>query len=494
MDLEFTSPASNSLDQASESDLGIDSPISEGLTLDEAISLAGFGAFQIRILLIANLSWAADAMEVLLLSFLIPEVQKEWNLPEGYDGLLGAIVFLGFLAGNYFWGILADVHGRRSGFLALSSICGGFGILSAASWSIQALLFFRFAVGFGLGASPVAYTLVSEFLPTSHRAKVLALSSVFWSVGAIVEVGLAWITIPSLGWRWFLVFSSLPMIIVFFLLPLIPESPHFLLISGKTEAAEALILQMMIRNRGAAALEHMSKIKLQPHTVAKTSGLAHLKKMIHPSFRTTTILVWICWFANSFVYYGITFLTPRFFSSSDGEVDFMSSFIATLAELPAVALSFLMVSFINRKSSLVILYAGCSIFLVMVISLFNSNTLPRITLFGARLFISAAFSITYLYTSEVYPTSIRTTAVGSSSAISRIAGMCTSFISEDIGTITSTIIFASVVFLSAIAASRLKVETRSKDLMEDDPISEIELSRKISIQQRFIRQRDDGDF
>ena len=39
-------------------------------TIDEAIETVGFGKYQIAVLLMAGLSWTADAMEMLLLSYL----------------------------------------------------------------------------------------------------------------------------------------------------------------------------------------------------------------------------------------------------------------------------------------------------------------------------------------------------------------------------------------------------------------------------------------
>jgi len=41
---------------------------------------AGFGVFQLLLLFYAGLAWAADAMEMMLLSFLGPAVRCDWGL------------------------------------------------------------------------------------------------------------------------------------------------------------------------------------------------------------------------------------------------------------------------------------------------------------------------------------------------------------------------------------------------------------------------------
>ncbi|PWA54793.1 hypothetical protein CTI12_AA431040 [Artemisia annua] len=49
-------------------------------TLDEAISTIGFGSFQLIVLAYAGLGWVAEAMEMMLLSFVGPAIQPEWGL------------------------------------------------------------------------------------------------------------------------------------------------------------------------------------------------------------------------------------------------------------------------------------------------------------------------------------------------------------------------------------------------------------------------------
>ena len=48
------------------------SSVPAGLPVDAVIDRLGLGAFQWRLLAICGLTWAADAMEVLLMSFALP--------------------------------------------------------------------------------------------------------------------------------------------------------------------------------------------------------------------------------------------------------------------------------------------------------------------------------------------------------------------------------------------------------------------------------------
>jgi hypothetical protein len=62
-------------------------------TVNDAIEHAGFGFFQIFLLFLTGITWMgmnfavrtnnqADSMEIMIISFIIPILAKEWNLDE----------------------------------------------------------------------------------------------------------------------------------------------------------------------------------------------------------------------------------------------------------------------------------------------------------------------------------------------------------------------------------------------------------------------------
>lgn len=74
----------------------------------------------------------------------------------------------------------------------------------------QSLLIVRGLVGFGLAGAPQMYTMFSEFIPTKQRGSKLLLFQMFWSVGAMLEAGIAWYALPRFGWRGLVLLSSVP--------------------------------------------------------------------------------------------------------------------------------------------------------------------------------------------------------------------------------------------------------------------------------------------
>ena len=65
------------------------------------------------------------------------------------------------------------------------------------------------------------------------------------------QAGLAWAVLSTGGWRWLLGLSSLPLLVLLLLYPIIPESPYYLAVSGQQDQALAVLQQI-------AAVNHAS--------------------------------------------------------------------------------------------------------------------------------------------------------------------------------------------------------------------------------------------
>lgn len=66
--------------------------------------------------------------------------------------------------------------------------------------------------------------------------------------GNLLEAALAWAVLPTLGWRWLLAFSALPLFLLLALYPLLPESAHWLVAKGRYADAEAVLQRVAAAN------------------------------------------------------------------------------------------------------------------------------------------------------------------------------------------------------------------------------------------------------
>ncbi|TVT99746.1 hypothetical protein EJB05_54871, partial [Eragrostis curvula] len=162
-------------------------------TTDEALSRVGFGRFQAMLLVVLGTGWIAEAMEIMLQSFVGPSVKAEFGVSAEEEGLVTSVVFVGMLLGAWVGGLGSDRFGRRLGFLFTTLVTGIAGFLCAFTPNYASLIALRFVVGLGLGASHVLPTWFLEFVPAETRGSWMAAFSCFWTLGTILEALLAWI-------------------------------------------------------------------------------------------------------------------------------------------------------------------------------------------------------------------------------------------------------------------------------------------------------------
>lgn len=355
-------------------------------------------------------------MEVLLIAFALPVIGEEWNLSNSQKGLLGTAIFLGMFVGAWDWGWLSDRVGRKIGFVSTVAIDSVFGLLSAFSPSFLWLLILRTITGIGVGGTlPVDYSIFSEYLPSNNRGRYLVLLESFWSLGTIAVAGLAWLVVPRLGWRWLLGISALPGLIIYFIRRYIPESPRYLLVSGRKEEARAVLEQAAHENRARLPEGNLSLPSLPPR--------GRLRDLLSPSLARTTILLWLIWFAISLGYYGVFTWLPTYFRAKGMALlpVYQNTFLLALAQLPGYFSAAYLVERIGRRPTLAFYLVSSGLFTYLFAV---ANSLPVVV--GMAVWISffalGAWGALYAYTPEAFPTILRSTGMGSASGMTRLAG------------------------------------------------------------------------
>ncbi len=432
-------------------------------TFEEAIDRVGLGRFQFKLMAICGAGWAADAMEVLLISFALPAIRQEWGLSTAQAGLLGTAIFLGMLAGAWFWGTLSDRIGRKLGFILTVLIDSGFGLLSAFSPNFATLVLLRALTGFGVGGTlPVDYAIFAEYLPRKQRGRYLVYLEAFWALGALVAAGLAWLIVPRVGWRPLLAISALPGLIVFWIRRYVPESPRFLLVHGREEEARA-ILRQVARENGAPLPED---IRLVVPPVPQVS----VGDLWRRPYTRTTALLWLIWFGISLGYYGVFTWLPSLFVQRG--MTFLRSyeyiFILTLAQLPGYFSAAYLVERLGRRMTLGLYLIASGIFTYLFAVAVSLPAYVAAAIWMS-FFALGAWGALYAYTPEAYPTQLRTTGMGAASGMTRIAGALAPTLGGYLLGVSMPLaltVFAAAYVLSGLAALSLPYETKGQPLAD----------------------------
>lgn len=77
-----------------------DGPHQKTFHVGELVDVIGYGYFQHVLMFQCGMVWMADAMEMMLMSYLLPRVKQEWNLSKTEEADIMTFTFFGMLIGN----------------------------------------------------------------------------------------------------------------------------------------------------------------------------------------------------------------------------------------------------------------------------------------------------------------------------------------------------------------------------------------------------------
>jgi MFS family permease len=101
---------------------------------------------------------------------------------------------------------------------------------------------------------------------------------------------------------------------------------------------------------------------------------------------------------------------------------YMDTFVTSLAEIPGLIVSAVLVERFGRKATMWCLLLTCCGFLGPLV-LHQSELWTTGLLFGARACAMGSSTVLCLYAPEVYPTSVRSTGVGLATSVGKIGGI-----------------------------------------------------------------------
>jgi putative MFS transporter len=421
--------------------------------------------FHWKLLIVSGFGWLFDAMDVILVAFLLRPIGAEFALTAQQGGLLAAATPAGMFIGAAVSGRLADRYGRKTIFqltLVLFSIGS---LLSAVAPTYETLLLARILAGIGLGGElPVVATLVSEFAPRASRGRMIVLLESFWAYGTIAAGLIAVFIVPIATWRGAFLIGALPALYVAYLRRALPESPRYLASRGMLNEADAVVRRVE-REGGGALITVAAPVAPPP---APKVGLAELWA---PAFVRRTVMLWILWFGIVFTYYGIFLWAPTILAERGMTVQRSNEFffLSTLAQVPGYFSAAWLVERWGRKPTLVTYLIGTAVAAFMF---GNAGTDAAAFIWIALLsfFNLGAWAVVYTITPEMYPTGIRATGSGTAASVGRLGGIIGPFLTPVLvplwGHTGVFALFMALLLLTALNVFLLAEETRGRSLEE----------------------------
>lgn len=442
------------------------------LELEDAWAIVGpFGSYQRTAILIAGAGWAAGACPALIMPFITaPPSWRYLDEPAGLEFTSGegcenvfiasrswewvspltslnsdltsgpatpcsagasqavwasTAFFLGVLCGAPVLSAWADVRGRRpllfGCLLAMMAAHGA----SALSHSFFMYSLCRFVTGFfNGGAGIMCFVYPSEVVGKEFRGQVMLWVSLGWSAGALGLTATAYLV---RGWRPLTLVTALSGG-VFLLGPIqyIEESPGFCLAKGCADRAAGALGAIARRNGASeAALAQLqawrsSASDLPPRggagdpKVEQQEGLVDLVQQLPRRLAFMGLL----WMSASLAYYGISLGVGNL-----GDDIYSAAALSALVEVPSYPLTTWMVGRrrFGRRRSLMI-FMSLTVAACVIASQAEGVARMAVAMIG-KFAVSAAFAIVFLYGAELFPASVRSSAMGIQSTMARVGGV-----------------------------------------------------------------------
>ncbi len=145
-----------------------------------------FSGYHKLIFVIVAIAFFFDSVDLATMTFILGSIKQEFGLSTAMTGVVASASFFGMVVGAALAGLLADRFGRRPVFQWSMVLWGIASYLCSTAQSVDALIAWRVLLGIGMGMEfPVAQTLLSEFVPTANRGRLIALMDGFWPLGFI---------------------------------------------------------------------------------------------------------------------------------------------------------------------------------------------------------------------------------------------------------------------------------------------------------------------
>lgn len=377
-----------------------------------------------------------------------------------WESWISASVLIGTFFGGIALGYVTDRVGRKPMFIADLSVflaCAVLMFFVQSAWQVFAL---GVVMGLAVGADySIGSPLLGEFVRARNRGNYLGLLEISWNVGYVVAYLIGYLinTYEPGAWRFILGASAVPAVICLIMRHGLPESPRWLISKGRRDEALAIMREDMESDDPGDLLDE------------EVTG-TQWKLLFSRDYLRRTIFACTFWSAIVLPYFALTFFQPTILRSLGlGGNALLGALLGTVIALVGATIGWYIVDKVGRRKILILPMFFCAAFLLLAAA---HSALPA--QIGAICFFGYLFSygimsiLPGIYPEEIFPSSVRASGVGVSTAASRAAAALGTFllptIQTTLGTAAVLIIMGAVSVIGGLTSYFWAPETNGRPL------------------------------
>ncbi len=384
----------------------------------------GSPAYVFLLASVAALGGLLFGYDTAVISGAIGFIREHWSLDPHMEGWAASSALVGCIAGAAFAGVLSDAIGRKKALLLSAVLFTVSAVASALPQNVAQLAVARIIGGLGVGAASMLSPLyIAEVSPARIRGRMVSINQFAIVFGMLVVYfvnyfiaargesagGAQWNV--ELGWRWMFASETLPALLFFALLFLVPESPRWLI--KRNRGGEALAVLSRVGGVAAARAEAASIADAVAHEDSSPAQL------LQPGLRLAVLIGIVLAVLQQVTGINVVlYYAPKIFESMG--LSATGAIFQTIL-VGAVNMGFTLVAIwvvdrVGRKPLLLAASAGMGLCLC---GLGVSHSLGRmhgalpllLVLAYVASFAVAMGPVVWVVLSEIYPTRVRGTAM-----------------------------------------------------------------------------------
>ncbi|WP_036102261.1 sugar porter family MFS transporter [Listeria riparia] len=357
----------------------------------------------------------------------LPYMSKagQLNLTPAGEGIVASSLLFGAAFGAVFGGRLSDRNGRRKNLLMLAVVFFVATLGCTFAPNMAVMVVFRIILGLAVGGASVTVpTYLAEMSPTERRGRMVTQNELMIVTGQLLAFTFNAIIGTTLGedgnvWRYMLVIATIPAVVLWFGMLILPESPRWLASKGKI--GDALRVLQQIREQNVAEVE-LTEIK-DNITAEAALDKATFKDLSVKWVRRILFIglgiavVQQITGVNSIMYYGTEILRDAGFGTEAALIgNIANGVISVLATFVGIYL----LGKVGRRPMLITGLIGTTsaLLLIGILSMLLQGTeaLPYVVLSLTVTFLAfqqgAISPVTWLMLSEIFPQRLRGIGMG----------------------------------------------------------------------------------
>ncbi|MFD9506774.1 sugar porter family MFS transporter [Streptomyces mirabilis] len=414
----------------------------------------------------------------------LPYMTDDLGLTPVTEGMVTSSLLLGAALGAVAGGRLSDARGRRRGILTLAVLffVGALGCTLAPTTAVMVVA--RFVLGLAVGGASVTVPVyLAEISPAERRGALVTRNELmvvsgqllaFTSNAVIADVGGG-----SGGvWRWMLVIATVPAVVLWFGMLVMPDSPRWLASQSRFDEAFEVLKQVRseARARARAELSEVSALAVKDEQ-EKLGGWRDMKatpwvrRLMFIGFGIA--IVQQITGVNTIMYYGTQILTDAGFTADSAlTANIANGVISVLATFVGIWL----LGRVDRRPMLMSGQIGTTtaLLLIGVFSLALPEGTGRAFAVLAMTVTFLAFQqgaispVTWLMLSEIFPMRMRGFGMGVAAVVLWLTnfaiGLVFPSLVDGIGISNTFFLFVAAGVLSLTFVKRYVPETGGRTL------------------------------